>query len=146
MDLITTIIVVSFLFVNLFLDAPIIDMDPIIISQILSPQSLSLTCSFEGFPLPSISWIRTRDGSYTVFNMSTTEEDGRTLTISSSSMSNTVTSNFTIVSTRVVDTANYMCMATNILSSENSTSSMVFVYGKKQYFYQINGTILGVSD
>ena len=78
MDLITTIIVVSFLFVNLFIDAPIIDMDPIIISQILSPQSLSLTCSFEGFPLPNISWIRTRDGSYTVFNMSTTEEDGRT--------------------------------------------------------------------
>ena len=133
--MITTIIVVSFVY--LFLDAPIIDTDPIITNQILSPQSLSLTCSFEGFPLPSISWIRTRDGSYTVFNIGTTEEDGRTLNISSSSMSNTVTSNFTIVSTRVVDTANYMCMATNRLGSGNSTSSMVFVYGKKQIFIPI---------
>ena len=132
MDLITTIVVVSFL----FLDAPIIDTDPNNTSLILSPQSLSLTCSFEGFPLPSISWIRSRnDGSFTVFNMGTTEEDGRTLTISSSSMSNTVTSNLTITSTHVIDTANYMCMATNRLGSENSTSSMVFIYGKKQYFY-----------
>ena len=108
-------------------------MDPVNITQVLNPQFLSLNCSFGGFPLPIVNWITTKsDGSYSVFNntMPTIDEDGRILVISSAPGYNTVTSTLTINSTCAADTANYTCMATNRLGSQNSTSSMVFVYGK----------------
>ena len=116
---------------NFFSVAPQLIFSPLVTLQIISPETISLNCSFEGLPVPDLSWIKVlSDGSSTEFNMASTMVNGRTFHISDSTVSNTVTSIFTISPTTAIDTATYICMATNRIDSMNSTSSDVSVYGK----------------
>ena len=56
--------------------------------------------------------------------------DGKTFSISTITSVNMVESVFTINSTVVLDTANYICRATNRLGSVDSSVAAVSVFGK----------------
>ncbi len=100
--------------------------------NILSPMSLTLTCSADGLPQPIIAWVRTLDdGTDRIFNTSSVLENGRNILISNSNPSSLNTSSsFSVTTTYATDSANYTCIATNRLGSDTSSESMVSVYGK----------------
>ena len=66
----------------------------------------------------------------TEYNMSTLQKDGRIFSVFSSSLSKTVNSTFVISNTQAIDTATYVCMATNRHGSLKSSTSTVSVYSK----------------
>ena len=112
---------------------PNVTVDPESTVQRLRPASLSLNCTADGFPLPSISWVRTlSNGSETEFSMGSTEVDGRNFTVSSTpnAMMSMVESVFMISSTVVLDTANYSCRASNTVGPTTSSASSVSIYGE----------------
>ena len=114
---------------------PSITTHPVRTVQLLSPATLNLTCSADGLPLPTISWIRTlSNGSDTLFSMANTIESRRNITISTTNSNSTVQSTIVIEHTLVIDTANYSCMATNRLGASNSTLSFVSIYVKLYLF------------
>ena len=79
---------------------------------VIVPQEVVFTvsCSAEGFPLPSISWTRTGlDGPLV------TLEEG----ISQLSSGFTTTSNLTLSPTDSTLSGEYVCVATNEFGSEN---------------------------
>ena len=98
--------------------------------QALSPESVTLSCSAEGLPVPSFFWIRTlNDGTETMFNSSNIIIQGQKFSISSFPEETTVTSNFTISPTIAIDSGTYVCMAKNRLGNSSAKSTVV-VYGK----------------
>ena len=111
---------------------PTVTESPVDTVQVLTPNELSLNCTADGLPLPSISWVETlSDGTEIEYTMASTDVDGRIFTISSTSISSMlVQSVFTISSSVVLDTSNYSCRATNEVGDMNSTMTQVFVYGK----------------
>ena len=54
--------------------------------------------------------------------------------ITNASSSANIFSVFSISSTLATDTANYTCRASNILGSDDSTPSVVSIFGKKSQF------------
>ena len=112
--------------------APSITVAPVSTVQLLAPASLSLTCTADGLPLPTITWVKTlSDGSERGYNMSSTDVgDGRSFIVINSSSATTMMSVFVIDSTVVLDTANYSCRASNALGTTDSSFSSVFVYGE----------------
>ena len=118
-----------------FLVQPGIIISPSNTVQLLSPSQLSLNCSAGGLPLASIYWIRTlSDGSLTIFNVSGVLEDGRDVIIANTPSSANIFSVFSTCSTLATDTANYTCRASNRLGTDDSTPSVVSVFGKKFQF------------
>lgn len=112
--------------------APSFIVSPVSTIQHLSPAPLSLTCTADGSPLPTISWVRTlSNGSETEFSMANTDVDGRSFTVSRTSnvMMTMVESVFMISPTVVLDSANYTCRANNTVGMASSVSS-VSVYGE----------------
>ena len=114
-----------------FLVQPGVIISPSNAVQLLSPNQLSLNCSAGGLPLASIYWIRTLSGGSSVFNISGVLEDGRDVMITSTPSSANIFSVFSISSTLATDTANYTCRASNRLGTDDSTPSVVSVFGKK---------------
>ena len=118
-----------------FLVQPGIIISPSNAVQLLSPSQLSLNCSAGGLPLASIYWITTlSDGSLTVFNVSGVLEDGRDVIITNTPSTANIFSVFSISSTLATDTANYTCRASNRLGTDDSTPSVVSIFGKKSIF------------
>ena len=103
---------------------PSISSDPEDIVQLLSPASLSLNCTAEGLPMPTIRWFRTLDNGSVV---ELTTDGGLISTVNLTDTS--IQSTFTIDLALAIDTANYSCQASNRLGTSNSTVS-VFIYGK----------------
>ena len=105
--------------------APVIEQDPIG-EDVLAPDEVILMCTAEGEPSPDIVWVKEEtNGAMTEFS-----ESGNGLiidTVKSTSMS---FSTLTINSTDSFDTANYSCMAENILGSTTSQPAEVTVFGK----------------
>ena len=92
--------------------------------QVLSPNEIRLACSAESLPPLTFYWIRiTRDGSETLFNTSTMQGSK-----SFNVMNSAATSMFTISLTTAIDTATYVCKASNKLGISASNST-VNVYG-----------------
>ena len=118
-----------------FLVQPGIIISPSIAVQLLSRSQLSLNCSAGGLPLASIYWIRTlSDGSLTIFNVSGVLEDRRDVIITNTPSSTNIFSVFSISSTLATDTANYTCRASNRLGTDDSTPSVLSIFGKKSIF------------
>ena len=114
-----------------FLVQPGIIISPSNTVELLSSSQLSLNCSAGGLPLASIYWIRTlSDGSLTIFNVSGVLEDRRDVIIANTPSSANIFSVFSISSTLATDTANYTCRASNRLGTDDSTPSVVSVFGK----------------
>ena len=98
--------------------------------QVLSPDSITLSCSAEGLPVPSFIWVRTLiDGTETMFNSSKIIIKGQTFSIFIFPEGSAVTSNFTISRTFAIDSGTYVCMAKNRLGN-SSANFTVAVYGK----------------
>ena len=106
-------------------------MSPSNVIQLLSPEQLSLNCSVEGFPLPTITWIRTHtDGLMTEFHVGETRDGETSITVNNAILNSTVFSSFFIHSTHATDTANYTCIATNEAGNAISNTSMVSIFDK----------------
>ena len=118
----------SFTTLSFHVVIPAIIVDPASIVQVLRPAPVTLTCTAEGLPLPTVTWFRTlNNGSEIEF--SSVGSGSFTFTNSSNAMAMTVQSNFMINPTVVLDTANYSCMASNTLGNVGSSLSSVSVYG-----------------
>ena len=117
-----------------FLVQPGIIISPSNAVQLLSPSQLSLNCSAGGLPLASIYWIGTLSDGSSVFNVSGVLEDGRDVIITNTPSSANIFSVFSISSTLATDTANYTCRASNRLGTDDSTPSVVSIFGKKSIF------------
>ena len=107
---------------------PNITVNPASIVQVLRPDPVTLTCTAEGSPLPTITWLRTRSNGSEI-EFSSVGSGSFTITNSSNAMAMTVESNFMINPTVVLDTANYSCRASNTLGNAGSSLSSVSVYG-----------------
>ena len=102
---------------------PIITTPPLNIA-VAAPNQAMFTCIAEGFPLPTITWIRMNiDGSETPLSI------GGNILISSSSAAQSVTSTLTFSMTDLTLTAGYVCVATSGMGSDNATAQLV-VNGK----------------
>ena len=98
--------------------------------QVLSPDSVTLSCSADSLPVPSFIWDRIlNDGTMTMFNSSNIIVKGQMFSISIFPEGGAVTSNFTISRTFAIDSGTYVCMAKNRLGN-SSANSTVAVYGK----------------
>ena len=107
-----------------FTVVPVIDQNPISTS-VLAPDPVSLTCIASGEPAPMVVWIKETNGSQTEYSIS--GDDVEISTIQSTSMS---TSTLTINSTDVFVSANYSCIAGNILGNTTSQSAEVIIFGE----------------
>ena len=107
-----------------FTVVPVIDQHPISTS-VLAPDPVSLTCIASGEPAPMVVWIKETNGSQTEYSMS--GDDVEISTIQSTSMS---TSTLTINSTDVFVSANYSCIAGNILGNTTSQPAEVIIFGE----------------
>ena len=104
-------------------------MDPASIVQVLRPAPVTLTCTAEGSPLPTITWFRMLSNGSEIEFSSGVGSGNFTITNSSNVMAMIVQSNFMINPTVVLDTANYSCRASNTLGNDGSSLSSVSVYG-----------------
>ena len=86
--------------------------------SVLAPNPVTLLCTARGEPSPQIVWIKETNGM----------EERLNATIAySASMS---MSTLTIDPTDALDTANYSCMAQNLISSARSQAAEVTVFGE----------------
>ena len=104
------------------------------VTNVLST-SVSLSCTVEGVPSPNVTWIRFSGGGFpeTEYQEGNTTDNGRIISINSTPSGVMVTSVFTIDSTLVLDTASYICMASNDLGSANSSTTVITVHGESLF-------------
>ena len=105
---------------------------PVSTIELLSPATLTLSCSADALPLPIIAWLRTLDGgSETIFNTSSVLERGRNIFVLNSFLTDiNAMSMLSMDSTTAIDSGNYTCITTNRLGFNVSENSDVAVYGK----------------
>ena len=108
---------------------PAIIVDPASIVQVLRPAPVTLTCTAEGYPLSTITWLKMLSNGSEIEFSSGVSSGSVTITNSFNAMAMTVESNFTINPTVVLDMANYSCRASNTLGNARSSLSSVSVYG-----------------
>ena len=93
--------------------------------DVLAPNQVTLTCIAKGEPSPDILWIKEVNGDQMEYSES---QDGLDIvTVQSTNMSS---STLTISPTDALDTANYSCMAENVIDSIRSQSAEVTVFGE----------------
>ena len=93
--------------------------------NVLAPDPVSLTCTARGEPSPEIVWIKERNGTQTEYSES--EEGVETNTETYTSMS---TSTITIGFTDTFVTANYSCVAGNLIGDTTSRPAEVIIFGE----------------
>ena len=93
--------------------------------NVLAPNPVTLTCTAKGEPSPDIVWIKEVNGDQMEYSES---QDG--LDIVSVQSTNMSSSTLTISSTDALDTANYSCMAENVIDSIRSQPAEVTVFGE----------------
>ena len=93
--------------------------------NVLAPDPVTLTCTAKGEPSPDIVWMKEVNGDEMEYSES---QDGLDIvTVQSTNMSS---STLTISSTDALDTANYSCMAENVIGSIRSQPAEVTVFGE----------------
>ena len=93
--------------------------------NVLAPNPVTLTCIAKGEPSPDIVWIKEVNGDQMEYSES---QDGLDIaTVQSTNMS---TSTLTINFTDGHDTANYSCMAGNVIGNIHSQPAEVTVFGE----------------
>ncbi len=101
-------------------------MSPSTMVLALSPQSVTLSCTAEGLPLPTFIWNKGRnDNIELMFNSSITTLNSKNYSISTSMG----VSNFTIAPTSAIDSGIYSCVAMNQLGQDTGSVSLT-VYGE----------------
>lgn len=103
---------------------PVVEQDPIDVS-VVAPDPVTLMCTARGEPLPVIVWIKEANGTQTEYSES---ENG--LEISTVQSTTLTTSTFTIDPTSLTDTANYSCVAENLLGNTTSQPAGVTVFSE----------------
>ena len=105
-------------------------------TTVVSPSPAVFICVADGVTTPVMTWWR-REPSGSLTQLSS---DGINVTIREENLdSRTVRSNLTILQPLPVDTAEYVCMATNEINADHLTASAVLtVYGR----YQLIGTLM----
>ena len=116
-------------------------------TTVVSPNPAVFTCVADGVSTPMITWWR-RDSSNSLTQLSSDEIN---IIISNESLdSRTVQSNLTILQPQPVDTAEYVCRATNEIGS-NIAHAVLTVYGMCNLctatliYACISGTLLPLS-
>ena len=105
--------------------SPTILEDPVPVS-VFAPAPLTLTCTGEGYPRPTIVWIRKfPNGEVTEFSLPRVYLD---LTVTANGLN--VTSNLTILETNELNTGNWSCRANNSLGEAVSQQAEVVIYCK----------------
>ena len=108
--------------------SPTILEDPVPVS-VFAPTPLTLTCTAEGYPRPTIVWARTfPNGVVTEFSLPIIGMDDVDLTETANGLN--VTSNLTILETNELDTGNWSCRANNSLGEAVSQQAEVVIYCK----------------
>lgn len=99
--------------------------------NIVVGSTLTLHCSADGLPVPTISWIK---GANSVLNVSG-DARIRVNDISFEENFKMITnSTLVITNTLLADEGDYTCIATNVLNATNQTVARVFVQGKPRNF------------
>ncbi len=86
----------------------------------LAPEEAVLSCSVEGFPLPTVSWVMLQDNGN---EKSLIAEDS--FDIAETNTSSTVTSTLTVLSSDITLNGVYRCMANNALGAVNETAQLI---------------------
>ena len=93
-----------------------------------APDVISVVCKASGFPVPTITWIRTSmNGSVTELSSSSSSN----ISITEQVDGVTLASSLTIVPTSILDTGNYSCRAVNMFGNVISDQAEVVIYGKR---------------
>ena len=100
-----------------------IEQDPTSLN-VLAPNPVNLTCTAKGKPSPDIVWIKEVNGDQMEYSQSQDRLD--IATVQRTDMS---TSTLTISPTDALDTANYSCMAENVIGNISSQSAKITVFG-----------------
>ncbi len=85
----------------------------------LAPEEAVLSCSVEGFPLPTVSWVMLQDNGN---EKSLLAEDS--FDIAETNTPSTVTSTLTVLRFNVTLNGVYRCMASNVLGAVNETAQL----------------------
>ena len=101
-----------------------IEQDPTSLS-VLAPSPVTLTCTAKGKPSPDIVWIKEVNGDQIKYFQSQDR-----LHIATVQRTNMSSSTLTISPTDALDTANYSCMAENLIGSICSQPAEVTVFGE----------------
>ena len=95
--------------------------------SVFASGTVSVVCRASGFPVPTITWIKTAiNGSETELISSS---DNYNITQQVNGV--TLASSLTIVPTNILDTGNYSCRAVNVFGSVTSDQAEVVIYGKR---------------
>ena len=105
--------------------SPTILEDPVSVS-VLAPTPLTLTCTAEGYPRPTIIWTKTSpNGEVAEFSL---PRDIFNLTETANGLN--VTSSLTILDTNELNTGNWSCRAANNFGDAISHPAEVVIYCK----------------
>ncbi len=105
--------------------SPTILEDPVPVS-VFAPTPLTLTCTAEGYPRPTIVWTKTSpNGEVAEFSL---PRDIFNLTETANGLN--VTSSLTILDTNELNTGNWSCRANNSLGEAISQQAEVVIYCK----------------
>ena len=113
--------------------APVIT-TPSVSVTLVAPDEAVVTCSAEGFPLPSVSWRR-----FDTNGVEIVLTEGGNIMVSNSSTTFTTTSNLTLSPTDHTLNGVYLCTATNDVGSNNAFAVLT-VNGEKDSYdlYDVN--------
>ena len=85
---------------------------------VLAPEAAVLSCSVEGFPLPTVSWVMLQDNDGN--QRPITAEESVAITETNTAIS--LTSNLTISPTNISRSGRYVCVATNEFGMANESA------------------------
>ncbi len=105
--------------------SPTILKSPVPVS-VFAPAPITLTCTADGYPLPTTVWIRTSLNGTEMIDSSVMNDVLLTQSVTGFS----VTSNLTLLNTDELDTGNWSCRASNNFGFTESQTAEVVIYCK----------------
>lgn len=104
--------------------------------MLVSPATLSLSCTAQGNPLPTISWmVESRESLLTLY-FDNNVTDRLRIVFNEDLEKLSVISIFSVNSTRVTGSGNYSCKAMNRFGVSMSATSSVYIYCELNYHVQ----------